>query len=193
MVLLSSVFIIQTQQASAEGNVDYIKGEVLVKFVEGTNQNDIANTHRKNGGEVKEVIPAIDVQVIDIGIKNVGQAVAAYAKSGHVDFVEPNYIAKALTTDPYYDRQWGLNNTGQLTCNTAGDICTTGSDDADVDAPEGFHERQRTVVKYKKCLEESSGCAEAFAGPSPKPCTTHFASRAGKSQYRTLRMLNRWA
>lgn len=138
LFLLSSVLIIQARKALAESKTDYMRGEILVKFVEGTNQNDVTETHRKNGGKVKGMIPAIDVQVVDVGYKNVGQVVSAYAKSGNVEFAEPNYIAKALTNDTHFDRQWGLHNTGQTTCNTEGDICVTGTEDTDVDAPEAW-------------------------------------------------------
>lgn len=138
MMVLASVFIVQAQQASAEGDAGYVKGEILVKFTNDASLSDVSNIHRRNGNKVKDIIPGINIQVVDIGRKNIGQMVSMYAKSGLVEFVEPNYMAKAFTDDEYFDRQWGLNNLGQETCNTEGDICITGSDDADVDAPEAW-------------------------------------------------------
>jgi thermitase len=138
ILLLLTVFALQTQQASAESNADYVRGEILVKFKEGTSSRDMGNTHKKLGGKLKHTISTIDVQVVDIGNKNIGQAISAYAKNGAVEFVEPNFIAKALTNDADFDNQWGLHNYGQQTCNNSGDICTTGTDDADIDAPEAW-------------------------------------------------------
>ena len=39
------------KQASAGNPSEYRKGEVLVKFVDGTNPEDIAATHKKNQGK----------------------------------------------------------------------------------------------------------------------------------------------
>lgn len=139
-VVIASAFVLWTRnQVSAEGNNEFAKGEILVKFKESVSPSEVAEVHKKLGGRVKETIHGINVQVVDIGSKKVGEAVSAYARNGRVEFAEPNFIASALTDDTYFDRQWGLNNTGQETCNTAGDICTTGTPDADIDAPEAWN------------------------------------------------------
>ncbi len=140
VVIIGSIVVLWTKnQASAEGKNDFIKGEILVKFKKSTSPNEVSEVHKKLGGRVKETIPGIGVQVVDVGNKGVGEAVSAYAKDGRVEYVEPNLIAYALTDDPYFDNQWALNNTGQTTCNTKGDICTTGTPDADIDAPEAWN------------------------------------------------------
>jgi thermitase len=133
------VFVSQTKnQVSAEGRNNSVKGEILVKFKESITPNEVTEVHRKLGGRIKETINGINVQVIDVGSKKVGEAISAYARDGRVDFVEPNFIASALTDDTFFNNQWALNNTGQKTCNTDGKICTTGTLDADIDAPEAW-------------------------------------------------------
>jgi len=136
--ILSVLFATQFHQASASSNSDYVKGEVLVKFKDGVSSSDIDSVHKRQGGKVKEVIDGINVQVVDVGNKNIGQAVASYARSEKVEFIEPNFIAQALVEDEYFVRQWGLHNAGQETCNMDGSICTTGVDDADIDAVEAW-------------------------------------------------------
>lgn len=138
-VVIVSAFALWTKnQVSAEGKNDFVYGEILVKFKESATPSEVSEVHRKLGGRVKETIPGISVQVVDVGDKRVGEAVSAYARNGRVEFVEPNFIASALVDDSYFDNQWGLNNTGQTTCNTKGDVCTTGTPDADIDAPEAW-------------------------------------------------------
>ena len=145
-ILLSAVFITVVSafvlfaqyQVSAEGKNDFVVGEILVKFKDSASPHEVSEAHKKLGGRVKETIPVINVQVVDVGGKKLGEAVSAYARNSLVEYVEPNYIASALVNDDEFDRQWGLNNTGQQTCNTAGDICVEGTPDADVDAPEAW-------------------------------------------------------
>lgn len=138
-LVAAAVFVLRTKsQVSAEGRSDFIKGEVLVKFKASANQEEIGAVHQKLGGRVKDTIAGINVQVVDVGRKNIGETISAYSRERLVEYVEPNFIAAALTNDNYFDNQWALNNTGQQTCNTAGTICTTGTADADIDAPEAW-------------------------------------------------------
>jgi thermitase len=138
IVVVSPLVLWTKDRVSAAGQNDSVKGQVLVRFKEGVTPAEADNVHRQIGGKVKATIAGIGVQVVDVGSKNVGEAVSAYARDGRVDFAEPDFIAAALVDDSFFDNQWGLNNTGQTTCNTAGDICTSGSPDADVDALEAW-------------------------------------------------------
>jgi len=138
-VVAASVLVVWTKnQASAEGKNDFAKGEILVKFKDLVSPDEVAKAHKKLGGRVKHAIFGINVQVVDIGKKSVGETVSAYAKDRRVEYAEPNFIAAALTNDTRFDNQWALNNIGQETCNTAKTICTTGTFDADIDAPEAW-------------------------------------------------------
>ncbi|GAB1428793.1 hypothetical protein MASR2M17_22240 [Aminivibrio sp.] len=69
-----------------------------------------------------------------------------------VESVSPNYIIRAFAVpnDPSFSRQWGLSNTGQ----------TGGTEDADIDAPEGWDTRRDSV--------RAGGCHSGH-GDRPKP------------------------
>ena len=138
IVFAFMLIMFKGKQISAEDKPGYVKGELLVKFKENVSAEEISDTHRKLGGKVKSTISGLNVQVIEVN-KGVGEMMSAYAKSGRVEYAEPDYIAYPLTNDVYFNRQWGMNNTGQQTCNMAGDICTTGTPDADIDAPEAWN------------------------------------------------------
>lgn len=138
-VFLASIFVSLTKhQVFAEGKDNFLAEEILVKFKESATQNDTAEVHKKLGGRIKETISGINVQIVEVKGKNVGEAVSSYAKDKHVEYAEPNYVAFALTDDVFFTNQWALNNTGQITCNNVGDICTAGTLDADIDAPEAW-------------------------------------------------------
>jgi len=126
-----TVFVLLAQnQVSAEGKNDFVAGEILVKFKDSASSREISETHKKLSGRVKGIIPGINVQVVDVEGKKVGEAVSAYARNNQVEYVEPNYIAHALTApdDVFFNKQWGMDNTGQ----------TGGLVDADIDAPEAW-------------------------------------------------------
>jgi len=129
VVLVSVIGVLTRNEASAEGQGDYVKGEILVKFKETVSPSEAKEVHKKLGGRVKETIPGINVQVVAVS-HGVGEAVSAYARNRRVDYVEPNYIAHALGNpdDTYFVNQWGMHNTGQ----------TGGAVDADIDAPEAW-------------------------------------------------------
>jgi thermitase len=129
IALVATLFGLAQHQAQAQGPADYRPGEVLVKFKSGVSAETVNQVHQRLGGRVEETIPEINVQVVAIN-RGVGQAVAAYAREGQVEYAEPNFMAQALATpnDPDFSKQWGMHNTGQ----------TGGTADADIDAPEAW-------------------------------------------------------
>lgn len=129
ILLVSVVGVLSKKQASAKRENEFAQGEILVKLKEGVSPDEAGEVHRQLGGRVKETIPGIDVQVVAVK-DNVDRAISAYARERLVEYAEPNYIAHALglPDDTYFDRQWGMDNTGQ----------TGGTVDADIDAPEAW-------------------------------------------------------
>lgn len=109
---------------------DAVGGEILVKFVPGTPGQTIADVHRTNGGQVRESIPGIDVQVVAVPAGRESERVAAYAHNPNVAFAEVNGFYQTTWTpnDPSVGQQWQYNNTGQ----------TGGKIDADIDAYEAW-------------------------------------------------------
>jgi thermitase len=117
---------------------DFSSQQILVKFKPSTSLPEVAQIHRQLGGQVKETIPGIGVQVVTVPK---GQAMAkakAYSANARVAYAEPDFVAEALGSpdDPYLDLQWGLTKveapqawdvtTGSPTINIA--ILDTGVD-----------------------------------------------------------------
>ncbi len=82
----------------------------LVKFKPGAAPEAVAEVHRRLGGQVLQVIPQIDVQVVRVPLGRVSEMVRAYSLEKLVEFAEPDYVAVAFFTpnDPGYVNQWAL-------------------------------------------------------------------------------------
>ncbi len=83
---------------------------VLVKFQPGTDRIKEGEIHRKHGGEVLDVIPGIDVQVVKITSGRAREKADEYARDREVRFAEPDFVAQATLTpnDQYFGNQWGM-------------------------------------------------------------------------------------
>jgi len=85
--------------------------EILIKFRPDVNPSEMAQIHRQQGGQVKETIPSIGVQVVTIPSGKAAEKVKGYSANPKVLYAEANYLATAIYTpdDAYFDKQWGLN------------------------------------------------------------------------------------
>ncbi|SMC00015.1 thermitase [Thermanaeromonas toyohensis ToBE] len=83
---------------------------VLVKFFSNVPQDQIDKVHRENGGRVVEFIPELGVQVVEVPQGQAAEKAASYSRNPHVEFAEPDYIARAvfIPNDPYFAKQWGM-------------------------------------------------------------------------------------
>lgn len=84
--------------------------QILVKFQPNVSLPEAAQIHRQLGGQVKETIPSIGVQVVTVPN---GQAVAkakAYSSNARVAYAEPDFVAEAVGSpdDPGFMNQWGM-------------------------------------------------------------------------------------
>jgi len=125
----TSVFSQETKR------LEYVPGELLVKFRSGVSRHLARATHRSFGSRPIKRFRRINVDHIKIPEDwSVEEAVAIYRLDPDVEYVEPNYIRRAFLTpdDPDFDKQWGLHNTGQEVDGTSG------TRDADIDAPEAW-------------------------------------------------------
>ena len=119
------------EQISAE----FMPGEVLIKFNEKATQAEMKALHSNlRAQEIKRIEP-IGVRRIKLPSDiSVEEAVANYEMDPNVEYAEPNYILHftAIPTDSDFSELWGLHNTGQQVNGV------TGTQDADIDAPEAW-------------------------------------------------------
>ena len=89
---------------------DFSSEQILVKFKHDVTLPEAAQIHRQLGGQPKDTISGIGVQVVTVPK---GQAMAkakAYASNARVAYAEPDFVAEAVGSpdDPYFGIQWGL-------------------------------------------------------------------------------------
>lgn len=120
--LLSLLPAGQTAAASAtrgEG-VDWVPGEVLLRFHAGVATRAIQASLATQGHDLAEAVDGIGLyRARTAPGQTVLEAVAAYANDPLVIVAQPNFIyrASAVPNDPYYGQVWGLKNTGQTITN----------------------------------------------------------------------------
>jgi len=88
--------------------------QILVKFKPGTSLPEAAQIHRQLGGQAKETIPGIGVQVVTVPKgQNVAKA-NAYSSNPRVAYAEPDFVAQAVGSpdDSYFGNQWALTKIG---------------------------------------------------------------------------------
>jgi thermitase len=112
IILISSlptIVLADSPDSSAPGS-GFSSEQILVSFEPGTSRPVAARIHRQLGGQVKETIPGIGVQVVTVPE---GRAMAmgkAYSSNPRVAYAEPDFVVQAVGSpdDPYFGRQWGL-------------------------------------------------------------------------------------
>jgi len=89
---------------------DFSSQQILVKFKPGTSLPEVAQIHRQLGGQVKETIPGIGVQVVTVPKGQEKEKVKAYSANAKVAYAEPDFAAQALGSpdDPGFVNQWGM-------------------------------------------------------------------------------------
>ena len=95
--------------------VEYVTGELIVKFNPEVLNNEIANINSKHGTSVKYTSPHAGFKILHIPKgKTVPEMVEKYNRNPNVEYAEPNYIARAsmVPNDYFYvrDAQWNFDN-----------------------------------------------------------------------------------
>lgn len=114
----------------------YVQGELLVKFRSGTAKASAQKAHQTAGATVIQrlkIVPDVERVRLSNGL-SVKDAITQYMSNPDVEYAEPNYIRKVVSTevvpsDLYFRDQWALRNTGQYAYGTAG---------ADINATEAW-------------------------------------------------------
>ncbi len=116
----------------------YVPGELLVKYKPAVRSAASAHFQNRLGVSTLRTFKRIGVQHVRLAQNmTVEQALEILKNDPRVEYAEPNYYRYAAVspgdmTDTFFDRLWGLHNSGQAVNGTSG---TT---DADIDAPEAW-------------------------------------------------------
>lgn len=123
------------QQGTWKGQkIEYVEGEIIVGLKDFAKLNMLTEVFSELG-----VVPAGEKDKLGILLleakasKDIFQVIEQLQANDAVRFAEPNMIMRLfdLPNDFYFQRQWGLNNTGQSP--------PGGTNDADIDAPEAWN------------------------------------------------------
>lgn len=122
-------------------SLDYVEGEVLVKFRRKNfnlqalkGQNEVRSFAQKRGVVIKDNIKLLNASLLKSDTKSTDELISELKRDPSVEYAEPNYIYHQLSipNDSYFVNQWGLHNTGQTVNNISG------TNDADIDMPEAW-------------------------------------------------------
>lgn len=96
--------------ALPETGMNFASDEILVKFSPGAGPSEVAEIHRQCGGQIKETIPSIGVQVVTIPAGKATEKARSYSAHAEVLYAEPDYLAEAIGSpdDAFFDNQWGM-------------------------------------------------------------------------------------
>ncbi len=122
-------------------DVEYVPGEVIVKFISNANQGEVVNLLNEIGATVEDRIPMLNMEVWKISVENKDSeemlldSISVLSNDPNVVYAEPNYIVKTIGVpdDLLFSSLWGLNNNGQANCMYDGN--GDGISGADISAP----------------------------------------------------------
>jgi len=102
-----------------------IAGELIVKYKPGVHRKTASDLTNSLGISTVKKIKFINADHIRLPSHlTVDEALAIYRNNPDVEWVEPNYIRRAMAvappTDTFFDSLWGLYNTGQRVNGTSG-------------------------------------------------------------------------
>lgn len=126
---------------SSASTKQYQEGQVLVKFKDGTSSAVISKALSESGGKKKGIINGIQTTTVDVPKGREQAIVTKLSNNPAVEYAEVDTLYQAVTNDPYYANQYGLENTGQTIGGKVGLV------DADIDAPEAWVKSTGNGVK----------------------------------------------
>ena len=99
----------QNQPFEDSWQLPYASDRILVKFNPLTHESMKAFLHRWHGGRVIDIIPELDVHVVQIPENRIGQKLRAYLREPWIEYAEPDFVAHAFfePNDPGFESQWG--------------------------------------------------------------------------------------
>ena len=131
-IACSVVALISTLALAKEpSSINYVPGEILVKYKNNADVIAISNLNSSFGALKKNDFTTVRIQQLKLPSEmSVDQAINYYSKNPNIAYVERNYIVHTdlIPNDPDLDELWGLYNKGQLVNGI------TGKTNADIDA-----------------------------------------------------------
>ncbi len=105
--------IFENKGPDIPNGVEYVPGELIVKFEPGISNREIANINFKHGTSVKYTSPYAGFKILHSPKgKTVPEMVEKYNRNPNVEYAVVNSIAHAFMApnDEYYSYQWHLDN-----------------------------------------------------------------------------------
>lgn len=139
----SRIFSLTGNDFSSSEPLNYVPGELLVKYKPQLSLSSINSLHSQlNVTEIKR-FSEINVHHIKLPSgTNVEDALKEFKNNPSVEYAEPNYIRQISLTpnDTYFTNLWGMHNTGQAVCldPPVSSNCPAGTAGADIKATEAW-------------------------------------------------------
>lgn len=140
--LLFFVFSFQNLPSSVKAkDENQASDQILIQFKKGILPREITRNLADNKANIINKIDSLDVLVIKVPPLVKEKFLTALLKNPLVEYAEEDSVATAffLPSDSYFERQWGLENTGQVIQGVVGVV------DADIDAPTAWDATQGNV------------------------------------------------
>src|SRR5690242_10689219 len=124
-----------SQAAPAKKPSETVPGDVIVGFQNDVSAADQQKILKGAGASEKTNWNKIHGSLAHVASGDVDAAIAKLKQDPRVRYAEPNHVITidSVPNDPAFNNTWGLNNTGQ-TINGS-----SGTPDADIDAPEAWN------------------------------------------------------
>jgi hypothetical protein len=119
----------------AKPAAEAVPGEILIGFRDGVSASEQAKLLSKIGASEKRRFKRIRGALLQVKPDKLERALEELRSDDRVRYAEPNFLVHvdATPNDPFFNRLWGLHNTGQTVQGL------TGAPDADIDAPEAWN------------------------------------------------------
>ncbi|WP_425341128.1 S8 family serine peptidase [Arthrobacter oryzae] len=122
--------------SAAASESSHIAGQIMVKF---RDNGAAAGVLRQHGLKEGAGIGSTGAQLIKVPAGKELNLIEALSRNPAVEYAEPDEVVTATTDDPYFGRQYALQNEGQPFTNTLNTLSVAkGEADADVDAVEAW-------------------------------------------------------
>lgn len=134
MMACGGITVAAPGTAAPQGS--HVAGQILVKF---RDDRAAAGVLRQHGLSDGPGVGSTGARLINVPAGRELQLISALSRNPAVEYAEPDEVVTATTDDPFFDRQYALQNDGLSFKSTGGTVTVTGGDAGDdVDAVEAW-------------------------------------------------------